>query len=64
MSERSKSAAGANRAGVRQLGRLLGDVIREQHGQATFDQIEDIRARSVEEHRRWARGPGSSMTTS
>ena len=62
MSERSKSAAGANRAGVRQLGRLLGDVIREQHGQATFDQIEDIRARSVEEHRRGARDEGLSAT--
>ena len=41
----------ASRALVRLLGRLLGDVIREQHGQAVFDRIEAIRARSVEEHR-------------
>jgi phosphoenolpyruvate carboxylase len=42
----------ADRAVMRLLGRLLGDVIREQHGQSTFDQIEDIRSRSVGEHRR------------
>jgi phosphoenolpyruvate carboxylase len=41
----------ASRAIVRLLGRLLGDVIREQHGQAVFDRIEDIRSRSVGEHR-------------
>src|SRR5580698_1587983 len=41
----------ASRALVRLLGRLLGDVIREQHGQAVFDRIEEIRSRSVEEHR-------------
>ena len=40
---------------VRLLGRLLGDVIREQQGQETFDQIEDIRTRSVREHRRGER---------
>jgi phosphoenolpyruvate carboxylase len=45
----------SSRAVVRLLGRLLGDVIREQQGQATFDQIEDIRARSVGEHRRGER---------
>jgi phosphoenolpyruvate carboxylase len=44
-------SAASNRAVVRLLGRLLGDVIREQQGQATFDQIETIRARSVGEHR-------------
>ena len=52
------SGAGSNRASVRQLGRLLGDVIREQHGRATFDQIEDIRSRSVGEHRRGQRDAG------
>jgi phosphoenolpyruvate carboxylase len=36
---------------VRLLGRLLGDVIREQHGQQLFDRIEEIRRRSVGEHR-------------
>jgi phosphoenolpyruvate carboxylase len=48
-------ASGSSRTVVRLLGRLLGDVIREQQGQATFDQIEDIRARSVGEHRRGER---------
>jgi phosphoenolpyruvate carboxylase len=42
----------SSRAIVRLLGRLLGDVIRETQGQATFDQIEEIRSRSVGEHRR------------
>jgi phosphoenolpyruvate carboxylase len=45
----------SSRGVVRLLGRLLGDVIREQQGQATFDQIEDIRTRSVREHRRGER---------
>lgn len=45
----------SSRAIVRLLGRLLGDVIREQQGQATFDLIEDIRARSVGEHKRGER---------
>jgi phosphoenolpyruvate carboxylase len=40
-----------SRSVVRLLGRLLGDVIREQHGQRLFDQIEEIRSRSVGEHR-------------
>ena len=40
-----------SRTVVRLLGRLLGDVIREQHGQALFDHIEEIRRRSVGEHR-------------
>jgi len=56
------SGVGLNRTGVRQLGRLLGDVIREQHGRATFDQIEDIRSRSVGEHRRGERDVGLSAT--
>ena len=45
-------AAASSRAVLRLLGRLLGDVIRETQGQATFDQIEQIRTRSVGEHRR------------
>jgi phosphoenolpyruvate carboxylase len=32
---------------IRLLGRILGDVIREQEGQAAFDLIEQIRQRSV-----------------
>jgi phosphoenolpyruvate carboxylase len=47
--------AASSRSVVRLLGRLLGDVIREQQGQATFDLIEQIRARSVGEHRRGER---------
>ena len=42
---------------VRLLGRLLGDVIREQHGQRLFDRIEEIRRRSVGEHRDGAADP-------
>jgi len=45
------------RRGVRLLGRLLGDVIREQEGQVVFDLIESIRQRSVGEHRLGAPDP-------
>jgi phosphoenolpyruvate carboxylase len=40
-----------SRTAVRLMGRLLGDVIREQHGQRLFDRVEEIRRRSVGEHR-------------
>ena len=39
------------RSSVRYLGRVLGDVIRAQDGQAVFDQIEEIRRTSVAFHR-------------
>jgi phosphoenolpyruvate carboxylase len=39
------------RSAVRYLGRVLGDVIRAQDGQAVFDQIEEIRRASVGFHR-------------
>jgi phosphoenolpyruvate carboxylase len=45
------------RSAMRLLGRLLGDVIREQHGQAVFDRIEEIRSRSVGEHRQGEADP-------
>ncbi|HKT53104.1 MAG TPA: phosphoenolpyruvate carboxylase, partial [Caulobacteraceae bacterium] len=45
-------SAGDERGLVRLLGRLLGDVIREKHGRAAFNEIEAIRSRSVDEHRR------------
>jgi len=45
------STADAGRADLRYLGRLLGDVIREQEGAAVFDAIEGIRAASVVTHR-------------
>jgi len=50
--------APARRGAMRLLGRLLGDVIREQHGQAVFDRIEEIRSRSVGEHRLGEPDPG------
>jgi phosphoenolpyruvate carboxylase len=36
---------------IRLLGRLLGDVVREQAGQDTFDVVEEARRRSVALHR-------------
>ena len=36
---------------IRLLGRLLGDTVREQNGQATFDVVEAIRQTSVRYHR-------------
>ncbi len=54
----AEAGGAASRAGVRLLGRLLGDVIRELQGQATFDRIEQIRTRSVGEHRRGEPDPG------
>ncbi|MDB5458884.1 MAG: hypothetical protein JWO72_625 [Caulobacteraceae bacterium] len=50
-------AKSSSRTAVRLLGRLLGDVIREQHGQRLFDRIEQIRRRSVGEHRNGAADP-------
>ena len=47
-----RAHAASPRGVVRLLGRLLGDVIREQQGQATFDEIEQIRVWSVGAHRR------------
>ena len=47
---------GASRAAIRLLGRLLGDVIREQHGQRAYEQIEDIRRQSVGDYRDGAAG--------
>ena len=41
----------AQNADVRFLGRLLGDVIREQGGEALYARIEAIRAASVDRHR-------------
>jgi phosphoenolpyruvate carboxylase len=42
---------GAGREIIRLLGRLLGEVIREQHGQTAFDRIEGLRREAVSEHR-------------
>jgi phosphoenolpyruvate carboxylase len=35
---------------IKHLGALLGEIIRDQHGNALFQAIEDIRARSVSEY--------------
>ena len=51
-SSTDRGHAASPRGMVRLLGRLLGDVIREQQGEATFDQIEQIRVWSVGAHRR------------
>jgi phosphoenolpyruvate carboxylase len=40
-----------DRAYIRLLGRLLGDVIREQHGPQAYQLVEDFRRRSVGEYR-------------
>jgi phosphoenolpyruvate carboxylase len=42
---------GGDRAHIRLLGRLLGDVIREQHGDKDYNLVEDIRRQSVGEYR-------------
>jgi len=42
------------KADTRLLGRLLGDVIRDQRGEATFEKIESIRQESVRFHREGA----------
>src|SRR5258705_1155485 len=40
-----------DRTSIRLLGRLLGEVIREQHGDQAFQLVEGIRRQSVGEHR-------------
>jgi len=47
-----------SRAAIRLLGRLLGEVIREQHGQRAYEQIEDIRRQSVGDYRDGAEDSG------
>src|SRR5689334_6768229 len=47
----SQSLPDQLRATVRFLGRVLGDVIRAQDGEAVFNQIEEIRRASVAFHR-------------
>ena len=40
-----------DRAAIRLLGRLLGEVIREQHGARAYDLVEDVRRQSVGDYR-------------
>ncbi len=47
----TETPSGASRETIRLLGRQLGEVIREQHGQAAFDRVENLRRHVVNEHR-------------
>jgi phosphoenolpyruvate carboxylase len=49
------------RASIRFLGRVLGDVIRAEDGEAVFNQIEDIRRASVAFHREGTPEAAQSM---
>jgi phosphoenolpyruvate carboxylase len=49
------------RATVRFLGRVLGDVIRAEDGEAVFNQIEDIRQASVAFHRKGTPAAAKAM---
>jgi phosphoenolpyruvate carboxylase len=49
------------RTTVRFLGRVLGDVIRAEDGEAVFNQIEDIRQASVAFHRKGTPAAGKEM---
>ena len=46
-----QKSASEDRAFIRLLGRLLGEVIREQHGQTAYALVEDIRRQSVGDYR-------------
>ena len=46
-----QKTASEDRAFIRLLGRLLGEVIREQHGQTAYALVEDIRRQSVGDYR-------------
>src|SRR3954470_16829265 len=47
----TQAPTAASRESIRLLGRQLGEVIREQHGQAAFDRVENLRRHVVNEHR-------------
>ena len=53
---------GPEREDVRFLGRLLGDIIRAQEGEATFDRIEAIRQAAVAVHRFGGRAHEERLT--
>src|SRR3954471_1572011 len=46
-----QKAAAEDRASIRLLGRLLGEVIREQHGATAYTLVENIRRQSVGDYR-------------
>ena len=47
----NKKNAAEDRTSIRLLGRLLGEVIREQHGASAYALVEDIRRQSVGDYR-------------
>src|SRR5579871_3211168 len=47
----TQAPSAGSRETIRLLGRQLGEVIREQHGQAAFDRVENLRRHVVNEHR-------------
>src|SRR6195952_1714108 len=49
-----------DRASIRLLGRLLGEFIREQHGEEAFELVEGIRRQSVGEYRSGTEGFGET----
>jgi len=51
----------ALRGDIRYLGNLLGSVIREQHGQAAFDLVEDARARAKQRRKDDPNGVGTLL---
>ncbi|MEX6725974.1 phosphoenolpyruvate carboxylase [Parapedomonas caeni] len=57
------AASASEREDIRFLGRLLGDVIRAQHGPALFAKIEAIRQASVAVHREGGASPAAMLAT-
>ncbi len=51
----------ALRADIRHLGGLLGDIIREQHGDEAFNLVEDVRARAKERRKNDPNGAGTLL---
>jgi len=51
----------ALRADIRHLGGLLGDIIREQHGDDAFNLVEDVRARAKDRRKTDPNGVGTLL---
>ncbi len=56
------TADGNLRADIRHLGGLLGDIIREQHGDEAFNLVEDVRARAKDRRKTDPDGVGTLLT--
>ena len=59
--EEARPLTGPSRASIRLLGRLLGEVIKEQHGVRAYERVEDLRRLSVGEHREGLPDAGVSL---